>query len=344
MIPSSAPHHAVVTSDSPISSPASFSTGRTVIAWIGTFIGVTVPPLGFVTAMILIGYWGFSWVNLGLLVGMYVLTVIGITVGFHRLFTHRAFQAAKPVQFVLGVLGSMAFQGTLFDWVGRHRLHHHHSDEEGDPHSPHPHGDGFWSFLRAFWHSHMGWAFAPNPPDLARYAGDLTRSRMLRIVDLLFPLWALLGLLIPAGIGVAVAGWRGAITGFLWGGLIRVFLVHHVTACINSVCHLWGTRPYPQQKDQSRNNSVLGVVGLGEGWHNNHHAFPSSARLGLRWWEIDVGYWVIKGLVISGLAWRVRLPAAEQPASRRGAFTESASPAVMDESDRQPASKEEIAP
>ena len=311
MISSRAPPHIGSNSDTSISSPAPYGTGRKVIAWLGTFIGVTVPPLGLVAAIVLTGYWGFSWVNLGLLLGMYVATVLGVTVGFHRLFTHRAFHATKPVQFVLGVLGSMAFQGTLFDWVGRHRLHHHHSDEEGDPHSPHPHGNTFWSFVRAFWHSHMGWAFAPNPPDLARYAGDLTRSPMLRVVDALFPLWALLGLLIPAAIGWAVAGWRGAITGFLWGGLARVFLVHHVTGCINSVCHLWGSRPFPQE-DHSHNFAVLGVVGLGEGWHNNHHAFPSSARLGLRWWQVDVGYWVISTLVFFKLAWKVRLPTAEQ--------------------------------
>ncbi len=315
-----------------------------MIAWLGTFIGLTVPPLGMVAAIILIWYWGFSWVDLGLLAGMYVLTVIGVTVGFHRLFTHRAFQAARPVQFALGVFGSMAFQGTLFDWVGRHRLHHYHSDEEGDPHSPHPLGNGFWSFLRSFWHSHMGWAFAPNPPDLARYSGDLTRSRMLRVVDALFPLWAVLGLLIPAAIGLAVAGWRGAVTGFLWGGLIRVFLVHHVTGCINSVCHLWGTRPYPEE-DHSRNNTVLGVVALGEGWHNNHHAFPSSARLGLRWWEIDVGYWVIRALVFFRLAWKVRLPAAEQLSARTRvgiSAAGSASP-VADDHERQPEAKEELA-
>jgi stearoyl-CoA desaturase (Delta-9 desaturase) len=295
-----------------------FGTRTRVFAWLGTFIGVTVPLLGVVAAAILLWGWGLGWVDLGLLVGMYLLTMIGVTVGFHRLFTHRSFQTSRPIQFVLGVLGSMTFQGPLIDWVGRHRIHHHFSDEDGDPHSPHTngYGSGLWGLLRGFWHAHIGWAFAPMQEGTERYAGDLRRSPMLRAVSALFPLWALFGLLIPAVIGLAVAGWFGAITGFVWGGLVRVFLAHHVTWCVNSVCHLWGTRPY-QCSDESRNNLVVGVLALGEGWHNNHHAFPSSARHGLRWWQLDVSYWVIRALVLCRLAWKVRLPTAEELASTR---------------------------
>jgi stearoyl-CoA desaturase (delta-9 desaturase) len=293
-----------------------FSAGRRFFAWVGTFIGVTVPLVGVIAAAVLGSLLGwFSWVDLGLLVGMYTLTMLGITVGFHRLFTHRAFQAVAPVQFVLGVLGSMTFQGPLLSWVGRHRLHHQHSDHEGDPHSPYPMGRGIRSWLRGFWHSHIGWAFAPMPDWLDRYAGDLRKSRMLRIVDALFPLWALLGVLIPAAIGFAVLGWRGAITGFVWGGLVRIFLGHHVTWSVNSVCHLWGSRPYASG-DESRNNAIVGVLAMGEGWHNNHHAFPSSARHGLRWWQIDVSWMVIQTLVLCRLAWRVRLPSAEEMDAR----------------------------
>jgi stearoyl-CoA desaturase (delta-9 desaturase) len=279
-------------------------------------VGVTAPLVGVVAAAFLLWGWGFGWVDFGLLVGMYLLTMIGVTVGFHRLFTHRSFQTPRVIQFILGVLGSMTFQGPLIDWVGRHRVHHQFSDRDGDPHSPHTHGGGFWGMLRGFWHAHIGWAFAPMEPGMDRYAGDLRKSSMLRAVSNLFPLWAFLGLLIPTVVGLAVGGWFGAITGFVWGGLVRVCLAHHVTWSVNSLCHLWGGRPY-ECGDMSRNNAVVGVLALGEGWHNNHHAFPSSARHGLRWWQIDVSYWIIRAMALIGLAWKVRLPAAEELATRR---------------------------
>jgi stearoyl-CoA desaturase (delta-9 desaturase) len=271
---------------------------------------VTVPLLGLVAAAVLAwGYGLFGWADFGLLLGMYVLVMLGITAGFHRLFTHRAFEAAGPVQFALGVLGSMAFQGRLLEWVGRHRLHHQHSDRDGDPHSPHaPRRRGLWGRFRAFWHAHIGWALPPDPNDLDRYAPDLRKSRMLRVVSRLFLLWAVLGLLIPAAIGYALGGWPGALTGFLWGGLVRVFLGHHVTWSVNSVCHLWGSRPH-DSGDESRNNAAVAALSLGEGWHNNHHAFPTSARFGHRWWQIDPGYWLIRLLALAGLAWHVKLPA-----------------------------------
>lgn len=288
---------------------------RKALAWGGTFVGVTLPVAGLVMAIVLSCVWGFSWVNLGLMFGMYALTMLGITAGFHRLFTHRSFQAVAPVRWALAVLGSMAFQGSLLTWVGLHRRHHKYSDADGDPHSPHDHGGRAMGLLRGFWHAHIGWAFAPMPDGLDRYAGDLRRSRTARVLDALFPLWALLGLLIPSAIGLACLGWRGAITGLLWGGLARVFFAHHVTWCVNSVCHLWGSRPYASG-DESRNNALVGVLALGEGWHNNHHAFPSSARHGLRWWQIDVSYWFIRALVVCRLAWQVRLPTAHELAVR----------------------------
>jgi stearoyl-CoA desaturase (delta-9 desaturase) len=278
-----------------------------VASWTTVLIGVLVPILGLCAASALAWWYGlFGWVDLGLLLSMYAVTMLGLTVGFHRLFTHRAFEAAKPIQFVLVVLGSMTFQGPLLEWVGRHRRHHQHSDSEGDPHSPHaPRRSGFWGRIRSFGHAHIGWAFAPESHDLDRYAPDLLKSRMLRALSVMFPLWAALGLLIPAGIGYAVGGWWGALTGFLWGGLVRVFLGHQVTWSVNSVCHLWGTRPY-ECGDESRNNSVVGVLAMGEGWHNNHHAFPSSARFGQRWWQVDPGYYLIQLLARVGLAWNVK--------------------------------------
>jgi stearoyl-CoA desaturase (delta-9 desaturase) len=270
---------------------------------------VVVPFIGVVAAPFLLWGWGFGWVDLGLLLGMYVLTALGVTVGFHRLFTHKSFETNCVVRFGLGVLGSMAIEGSLLKWVALHRRHHQHSDTPDDPHSPHNRrGAGFWAFLRGFWHAHLGWIFAPDPADLNRYVKDLYRSRTVRLVNALFPLWIVLGLLIPAALGgILTARWSGVLLGFVWGGLMRVFLVHHVTWSVNSVCHLWGQQPYPEQ-DHSRNNFVLGILGLGEGWHNNHHAFPTSARHGLRWWQVDVSYYVIRLLALAGLAWKVRVP------------------------------------
>ena len=269
---------------------------------------VVLPFAGFVAVVISLWGRGFQWVDCSLLLGMYVLTAMGITVGYHRLFTHRAFETNRVVQFVLAVVGSMAIEGPLLKWVAIHRRHHQHSDTHEDPHSPHEQGNGFLGLLRGIWHSHMGWFFEPDPPDLSHYVKDLHQSSLLRTASTLFPLWATLGLLLPAALGGLLTGtWMGALSGLLWGGLARVFLVHHVTWSINSICHLWGSQPF-QTGDQSRNNFVFGAVGLGEGWHNNHHAFPTSAKFGLRWWQIDVGYWFIRALALSGLAWRVRTP------------------------------------
>jgi stearoyl-CoA desaturase (delta-9 desaturase) len=205
----------------------------------------------------------------------------------------------------------MAVEGTMLDWVALHRRHHQHSDEPGDPHSPHLHGHGLLGLLRGLWHAHMGWIFRENPPDLERYVKDLRQSALLRVASALFPLWLALGLLIPAALGGLLTGtWVGVWTGLIWGGLVRIFLVHHVTWSINSVCHLWGTRPY-RSGDESRNNYVFGVLGLGEGWHNTHHAFPTSARHGLRWWQPDASYWVIRGLALVGLTWDLKVPSKE---------------------------------
>jgi stearoyl-CoA desaturase (delta-9 desaturase) len=276
---------------------------------VGTVLTVALPFLGLLAAALLLWGWGFSWVQLGLLLGMYALTGLGITVGFHRLFTHRAFEGNRAVQFTLGVLGSMAAQGPLLQWVALHRRHHQHSDRHDDPHSPHHHGPGIRGLLRGAWHAHLGWLFQPKPRDLAHYVQDLRQKSGLRAVSALFPLWVVVGLLLPAALGGLLTGtWTGALLGLLWGGLARVFLVHHVTWSVNSVCHLWGQRPF-RNDDQSRNNFLFGVLALGEGWHNNHHAFPTSARHGLRWWQIDLSYGVIRALALLGLAWKVRVPA-----------------------------------
>jgi len=280
-------------------------------------IVIVVPLLGLIAAPFFLWGWGFSWTDLGLLIGMYVLTALGITVGFHRLFTHRSFETYAWVKFVFAVLGSMAVQGSLLKWVAMHRRHHQHSDTPDDPHSPHHHGSGVIGLLRGFWHAHIGWIFDPDPPDLDNYVKDLRKSRSLRVASAMWPFWIVLGLVIPALIGGLVKGsWLGVWTGLIWGGLVRIFLVHHVTWSVNSACHLWGLRPY-DSGDESRDNVVFGVLAMGEGWHATHHAFPTSARHGLRWWQIDTSYYVIRMMNWMGLAWNVRIPTREAQAEAR---------------------------
>jgi stearoyl-CoA desaturase (delta-9 desaturase) len=270
--------------------------------------GVVLPLVGVGAAIVLCWGWGFSWIDLGLLLGLYLLTALGITVGFHRLFTHQSFRTNRVVQVILSALGSMAVQGSLLQWVAQHRLHHANSDRNGDPHSPHVHGGSTIGVLRGLWHAHVGWILEPDAPDLDRYVRDLRSRRLLRVMSALFPMWVVLSLLIPAALGgLLTASWMGFLSGLIWGGLVRIFLVHHVTWSINSVCHLWGTRPY-RSNDNSRDNLVFGLLALGEGWHHTHHVFPTSARHGLRWWQIDFSFYVIRTLALFGLAQDVKVP------------------------------------
>jgi stearoyl-CoA desaturase (delta-9 desaturase) len=247
-------------------------------------------------------------VELTLLLGMYFITAVGVTVGFHRLFTHRSFETNRVIQFILVVLGSMAFQGPLMTWVAVHRRHHQHSDRELDPHSPHAYGSGVWAMLKGLWHAHIGWLFSANPANLYSYVKDLRQRPLLRWGNDLFVVWVVLGLAIPTLLGwLLIGGWYGALLGFLWGGVLRIFLGHHLTWSVNSVCHFWGLQPF-KGMDQSRNNFIFGILGLGEGFHNNHHAFPTSARHGLFWWQLDISYLIIRGLSLVGLAWNVKVP------------------------------------
>jgi stearoyl-CoA desaturase (delta-9 desaturase) len=295
--------------------PADAAKPISVRVRILNLMAVILPLIGFVAVIISLWGRGFYWIDAGLLLGMYALTTIGITVGYHRLFTHHSFETSRVVQIVLAVLGSMAVEGPLLKWVAVHRRHHQHSDTHDDPHSPHEHDGEFLGLVRGIWHAHVGWFFRAVPQNLSHYVKDLRQSRVLRVVSRLFPLWVVLGMLIPAALGGLLSGsWMGALSGFLWGGLARIFLVHHVTWSINSICHLWGRQTY-RTSDQSRNNFVFGIIGFGEGWHNNHHAFPTSARFGLRWWQVDLGYYVISILAFLGLASKVRQRAEVQDKS-----------------------------
>jgi stearoyl-CoA desaturase (delta-9 desaturase) len=273
---------------------------------------VILPFVGFIAAIVSLWGWGIGWPEVSMLIAMYVLTVLGITIGFHRLFTHRSFETNPMIQGILAILGSMAVEGPLLKWVALHRRHHQFSDKENDPHSPHVNFSGIIGLLRGVWYSHIGWFFTPDPPRLEHYVKDLHRSKLLRVIDRFFLLWVFLGLLIPALAGGLIThSWMGALTGLIWGGLARVFLVHHVTWSINSICHIWGSKAY-ETNDESKNNLLLGILGLGEGWHNNHHAFPSSARHGLKWWQIDPSYLVIQLFGILGLASKIKIPALQK--------------------------------
>ncbi len=282
-----------------------------------TLLAITLPLGGVIAAPFALWGWGFAWTDLGLFLGMYGLTALGITVGFHRHFSHRSFAAPMWVRCLLAIFGSMAVQGSLIKWVSLHRRHHQHSDRPEDPHTPHLYSQGFLGTLRGFWYSHIGWFFEPDPPGLERYVKDLEASPTLVWMSRLFGLWVLLGLILPGILGGLMRqSWIGVWTGLIWGGLVRVFVVHHVTWSVNSACHLWGTRPF-ESRDRSRNNLAVGILALGEGWHNTHHAFPNSARHGLRWWQFDASYWVIRIMALFGVTWNLKIPSRQAQEGRR---------------------------
>ena len=269
--------------------------------------------------------WGgaLHWQDLVVLAITYALTGFGITVGYHRLFTHRSFKTTRVMRAVLAVLGSMAVEGPVVEWVATHRKHHRFSDHAGDPHSPHVEAAPGWrGALRGLGHAHVGWMFrGKDMANPARYAKDLLADRDLRLISAAFPLLVLAGLAIPFGLGVALTGSVvGGLTGLLWGGAVRIFLLHHVTFSINSLCHYFGRRPFPTG-DESRNLAWLAPLAFGEAWHNNHHAFPTSARHGLGRWQLDPGGWFISGLERCGLAWDVIRISASRQETKRGVVT-----------------------
>jgi stearoyl-CoA desaturase (delta-9 desaturase) len=285
-----------------------------------TLIAVVVPPLAILSAMGVLWGVAFHWVDLLLLAGFYVLCAFGTTIGFHRYFTHRGFATWKPIEAVLAILGCMTMQGPLTQWVTDHRKHHALSDQPGDPHSPHVghEDDGAWGAVRGFVHAHVGWLFDNLGLEQSReYGKDLCENRLVQAIDRFYLVWVAVTLGLPFLIGYSVGGTVGAgLEALVWGGLIRIFLYQHATFSVNSICHMFGRKDY-RSRDEARNNWLVAVLVFGEGWHNNHHAFPASARHGLRRWQIDVSWWVIRGLEKLRLVWNVKVPDAEQLVRRR---------------------------
>ena len=250
-----------------------------------------LPAIGTVVALVMLPLGRVNGVHLLLFVVGFVLTGLGITIGYHRLVTHRSFETHPALKAVLLVLGSMAVQGCVVDWVANHVKHHAYADRPGDPHTP----------SEGFLHSHWGWLLRFGNIDVNRFGSMALRDRITNWVSDTFMLWAIVGYLVP----FLIAGWEGLI----WGGLFRQFAFQNTTFAVNSVCHCWGRRPFTTN-DTSRNNWVVALLSLGEGWHNNHHAFPTSAYHGLRWWEVDLSGRIIRLLEALRLAWNVRRPAA----------------------------------
>ncbi|HET8673267.1 MAG TPA: acyl-CoA desaturase [Thermoleophilaceae bacterium] len=269
---------------------------------------VTAAPPAILAVAAWYGWGGvIHWQDLVVLAVSYQLFGFGVTVGFHRLFTHRSFKTSRGLRVLFAVLGSAAVEGPLIEWVATHRKHHRFSDAEGDPHSPHVgHGSGWKGALGGLFYAHIGWVFRDaEVADERRYAKDLLADPSIRFVDRTFLLWVLAGLAFPFGLGVALTGTvTGGLTGLLWGGAVRIFLLHHATFSINSLCHFFGKRAY-DTRDESRNLAWLALPTAGEAWHNNHHAFPTSYRHGLGRWQIDTSAGLIRLLELLGLVWDV---------------------------------------
>jgi stearoyl-CoA desaturase (Delta-9 desaturase) len=283
------------------------TAGRSVTAFL------VCAPLTVLSILLLLG-WGHL-IDAGTLIFatiLYIVTAVGVSVGLHRLFAHRSFKAHRVLKVALAVAGSMSLEGSLISWVAIHRRHHVFSDRVGDPHSPQGHGSGFSGIVRGFVWAHIGWLFASGSTDARRYAPDLLRDRDLVIVDRLFPLLAVSSLAIPFAVGWALWGTlAGAFSALLWAGLVRMALLHHVTWSINSVCHLWGRRPFVTN-DTSTNVACLALVSMGESWHNFHHSAPASARHGVLPHQLDPSARLIRFFEVAGLATKVRWPTVAQ--------------------------------
>jgi stearoyl-CoA desaturase (delta-9 desaturase) len=281
------------------------------------FIGI--PFAALIAAVPVLWGWGLSWLDVALFAVMYAITGHGITIGFHRLFTHGSFKARRSVRLALAIAGNMAVQGPLVRWVADHRKHHRFSDKEGDPHSPWRYGPGVKGLTKGLWWSHMGWLFDIEQSPQDKYAPDLLKDRDMVRISRQFPLWVAASLLFPALLGGLISwSWQGALSAFFWAGLVRVGLLHHVTWSINSICHVVGARPF-RSRDRSGNVWWLAVPSMGESWHNLHHADPTAARHGVLRGQLDSSARIIRWMERLGWVSDVRWPDRARIEARRAA-------------------------
>ncbi|MGH2784625.1 MAG: acyl-CoA desaturase [Actinomycetota bacterium] len=278
-----------------------------------TLLLTVLPPLAVIAAIVSLWGTGITRTDFGIMLGFYVFTGLGITLGYHRLFTHRSFRAVKPVRVALAIAGSMAVEGSVIAWVATHRRHHAYADQKGDPHSPHlAQAGGLRGVILGLAHAHMGWLFSSENSDQTEWAPDLLGEQAIVRVDRNFGALTLATFLLPAFLGLILTGsWVGMVTAFLWGSLVRIAFLHHVTWSINSICHFYGKEAY-QARDESKNVWPLAIPSFGESWHNNHHAFPWSARLGLRTWQIDPGWYVLRALRLVRAVGNLKVPTRAQ--------------------------------
>ncbi|MDU0289319.1 acyl-CoA desaturase [Saccharothrix longispora] len=288
---------------------------RTELLVIRLFL--VIPFIALVAVVPLTWGWGLSWVDLALAAVFYTVSTLGVTVGYHRYFTHGAFKAKRGLRVTLAIAGGLAAQGPVIGWVADHRRHHAFSDREGDPHSPWLFGTSPSALARGFWHAHMGWLFGRDTTNVDRFAPDLEADDDIRAVDRLFPLWVALSVAAPALLGGLITmSWWGALTAFLWAGLARISFQHHVTWSVNSICHMIGDRPFAS-RDRSANFWPLAILSMGESWHNSHHADPTCARHGVDRGQVDVSARVIRIFEKLGWAWQVRWARPQRLAALR---------------------------
>jgi stearoyl-CoA desaturase (delta-9 desaturase) len=284
---------------------------------VALYVFVVVPFLALAAVIPAVWGWGLSWTDVVLSSVLYVVSGLGITVGYHRYFTHGSFKAAPPLRIALAVAGSVAVQGPVVQWVADHRRHHAFSDRQGDPHSPWRYGDDTRALLKGMFHAHVGWLFDRRQTNPSRYAPDLLKDTALRRTSRLFIVWAFLGLAAPALVGGLVTGsWAGAWSAFFWAGLVRVAVLHHVTWSINSLCHTIGARPFTA-RDRSTNFWPLAVLSFGESWHNLHHADPTCARHGVLPGQVDLSARTIWAFEKLGWARDVKWPDPVRLAAKR---------------------------
>jgi stearoyl-CoA desaturase (delta-9 desaturase) len=277
-----------------------------------------IPFVGFLAALIGLWGWGVSTTDFGIFMFFYVLSGLGVTVGYHRLFTHQSFKATPRLRAAFAAAGSLAVEGSVISWVANHRRHHAYADKDGDPHSPHlDEGEGLAGIVKGLWHAHVGWLFSSEKTEWSRWAPDLMKEKRMVQIDRAFPRLVVASFVAPAVVGLAMTqSLGGMVTAFLWGSLVRIFMLHHVTWSINSICHFYGKREF-ETTDYSTNNWVLSVISFGESWHNTHHAFPTSAVHGLGRWQVDISGFVIRSLERIGFARDVKVVSDKQLLSKR---------------------------